>query len=330
MSARDTLLKLLAPSAPAGFEGAIAEVIEKELAPYADSIRTDALGNLIVTKNGPGKRLMLAAHMDQIGFIVSDIDEKGFLRVARLGGIFLKHTVGQHLVFESGARGILFDEVDRDGKELQFSHLFVDIGASSREEAEKKVKIGDWAVYAPNVTEMGNRVASPYMDNRAGCALLVEAFKQLKSPQNEIVAVFTVQEELGLRGATTAAYAVDPDMGIALDVTLTGDAPKANRMSVKLGGGIAIKVMDSSVVCHPAVRKLMESTAQTHGIQWQHEVLTAGGTDSGAIHKSRAGVPCGVLSVPCRYVHSPAETIDLGDLEAGIRLLAAIMENPIG
>lgn len=330
MFSKDTLLKLLAPSAPTGFERAVADVIKDELAPFADSIETDPLGNLIVRKKGPGKKLMLAAHMDQIGFMVTDIDDKGFLRVARLGGIYLTNALARHVVLASGARGVLCEETDRDGKPLDFKHLFIDVGATCREEAEKAASIGDWAVFAPQVSLLGDsRVASPYMDDRAGCALLVEAFKLLERPDNDIYAVFTVQEEVGLRGAKTAAYAVDPDVGIAIDVTPAFDPPKAARGSVALGGGIAVKVMDSSVVCHPAVRALMEDAARKAGVKYQLEVLTAGGTDSGAISLSRGGVRTGVLSIPCRYVHSPAETIDMGDYEGGVKLLAHIMRHKL-
>ncbi len=164
-------------------------------------------------------------------------------------------------------------------------------------------------------------------DDRAvhGADQPVEAFKLLDKPRNEVCAVFTVQEEVGLRGATTSAYALEPDIGIALDVTPAGDMPKAARMTVGLGKGIAVKVMDNAVICHPTVRARMEEAAKDAGIPYQLEVLTAGGTDSGAIHLSRGGVPSGVLSIPCRYVHSPAETIDLGDLEGGIKLLAKLM-----
>ncbi len=321
---KDTLLKLLAVHGATGHEEKIAAVIADMLRPYADSVETDVLGNLIVRKHGAGKRVMFAAHMDHIGFIATDADEHGFVRLYNVGGIDVSVSVGQRVVFENGVEGVIGAEEDIEGAP-KMQNLYADIGASTREEALARVAIGDVAVYAPGVSQLGEwRLASPAMDDRAGCAVLVEAFMQMAQANNEIVAVFTVQEEVGLRGARTAAYAVDPDFAIALDVTLTGDVPEAKpKMAVKLGAGAAIKVMDRSVICAPAVRDRLVSLAKAQNIPYQMEVLTAGGTDSGAIHQTRGGVPSGVVSIPCRYVHSAAETIDLRDMEAAVRLLVA-------
>lgn len=322
----DTLLKVLAPSAPSGFEGAAADAIEALLKGHVDELKRDVMGNLFAIHHGKGKKIMFAAHMDQIGFMVTNIDEKGFLRVTALGGINVQISMARHVVMASGKPGVLFGEMERDGKDLTMQHLFIDVGASCREEAESIARIGDWAVYAPQVSIMGERVSSPYMDNRSGCALLIDALLEAKKSDNEICAVFTVQEEVGLRGATTAAWQAEPDLAIAVDVTLVDCPPKAVRQSVQLGKGPAVKVMDRSVICHPEVRAMMEKVAQEKGIEYQLEVLAYGGTDSGAIHVSRGGVPSGVLSIPCRYVHTPAETIDMNDYWGGVRLLAAIME----
>lgn len=327
---KDTLLKLLAVHGATGHEEKIAAVIADMLRPYADSVETDALGNLIVKKSGAGKRVMLAAHMDHIGFIATDADKEGFVRVYNVGGIDVSVSLGQHVVFENGVKGVIGAEEDIEGAP-KMQHLYVDIGASSREEALSKVAIGDVAVYAPAVSELGEtRLASPAMDDRAGCAVLAEAFMQMKETKNEVVAVFTVQEEVGLRGARTAAYTVDPDYAIALDVTTTGDVPEAKpKMAVKLGAGAAIKVMDRSVICAPAVRDRLVKLSRDQRIPYQMEVLTAGGTDSGAIHQTRGGVPSGVISIPCRYVHSAAETIDLRDMEAAVRMLVAYVNEAL-
>lgn len=327
---KDTLLKLLAVHGATGHEEKIAGVIADMLRPYADSVKTDALGNLIVKKNGPGKRVMLAAHMDHIGFIATDADKEGYVRVYNVGGIDVSVSLGQHVVFENGVKGVVGAEEDIEGTP-KMQNLYVDIGASTREEALEKVAIGDVAVYAPVVSELGAmRLASPAMDDRAGCAVLAEAFMQMKETKNEVVAVFTVQEEVGLRGARTAAYAVDPDFAIALDVTTTGDVPEPKpKMAVKLGAGAAIKVMDRSVICAPAVRDRLVKLSQAQAIPYQMEVLTAGGTDSGAIHQSRGGVPSGVISIPCRYVHSAAETIDLRDMEAAVKMLVAYVNEEL-
>lgn len=329
---KDTLLNLLAIPGPTGSESACADWIEKEIAPYVDETRRDTMGNLICVKHGngkgKGKKIMLSAHMDEIGFIVTGIEDEGFLRVMPLGGVRFDQVIACHVVLKSGAQGVVFFEGGHaPGTPLNAGRLFIDIGASSKEEAQQKAAIGDWAVVRPQVSDMGKRVASPYMDDRSGCAVLLETMKQVKNSDNEIYAVFSTQEEVGLRGARTAAYAIQPDMGIALDVTLSNDYPM-NKKGVtpsKLGGGAAIKVMDSSVIAHPAVKSAMEEAAKKAGVPYQFEVLTGGGTDAGAIHLTGGGVPSGTLSVPCRYVHAPCEMVDISDLEACVGLLVALL-----
>jgi endoglucanase len=201
--------------------------------------------------------------------------------------------------------------------------MFIDIGAASREEAEKMVSPGDVAVYAPDFFDLGaDMLAGPAMDNRVGCAVLIGMLKALKERNNEVVAVFTTQEEVGLRGATAAAYDVNPDLGIALDVTLTGDTPNGAKVAMKVGEGPCVKIMDRSLVCSPKVVSLMEEAAERVGVKYQREVLTAGGTDAGAIQLTRGGVHAGVLSIACRYVHSACEAVSISDIEGGVRLLA--------
>ncbi len=325
---KDTLLKLLAVPAPTGFEGACADLIEKEIAPYVDEICRDVMGNLICVKRGKGKKIMLSAHMDEIGFIVTGIEDEGFLRVMPLGGIHFDLMQACHVVLKSGAQGVVFAEGGyAPGTAVTAARLFIDIGASSKEEAAKKAAIGDWAAVRPQVSDLGNRLASPYMDDRAGCAVLLEAMKQLKDSDNEIYAVFSTQEEVGLRGARTAAFSIMPDMGIALDVTIADDYPmqKKRVTTSRLGGGAAIKVMDRGSISHPAVKDAMEQAAIKAGVPYQFEVLTGGATDAGAIHLTGGGVPSGTLSIPCRYVHAPCETVDIGDLEACVKLLTALL-----
>ena len=328
---RETLKKLLGTYGATGREGKVCEVIREMVAPYVDTIEEDAMGNLICIKKGEGKRVMLAAHMDQIGFIVTDIDDNGFLRVHNVGGIHRNVSLNRHVVFENGVHGVVSYELEGfKPAENAMKALFIDIGAKDRAEAEKKVHIGDVAVYVPDAFELGeDLMASPAMDNRVGCAVLVEALKQLKDCPNEVCAVFTVQEEVGLRGATAAAYRINPEMGIALDVTLCGDTPKGPKIAVALGKGPCVKILDSSVICSPKVIALMEDAAERAGIEYQREVLTAGGTDAGAMQKTHAGVPCGVLSVACRYVHSACETISVSDAENGAKLIAEVLNGKI-
>ncbi|MGN1251194.1 MAG: M42 family metallopeptidase [Candidatus Spyradocola sp.] len=321
---KKTLLKLLTIPGPSGYESACADYIESEMKPFVDTIARDVMGNLICTKKGSGgKRIMLTAHMDEIGFVVTAIEERGFLRVTTLGGVNPKITLASHVTLKSGAPGVLFQESGSEGQ------LFIDVGASSREEAEALAQIGDWAVVRGTISDMGSRIAAPYLDDRSGCAVLMETLRSLPATDNEIVAVFTTQEEVGLRGAQTAGYAVDPDMAIALDVTIAGDIPRASETNSyvvsRLGQGAAVKIMDRGIIAHPSVVETMENAARKAGVPWQREVLTGGSTDVGAIHKGRGGVPAGTLSIPCRYVHAPCEMVDLRDMEGAVRILTAML-----
>ena len=328
---RETLKRLLNAYGATGHEEAVREVIREMVEPWVDSIEVDALGNLICVKKGAGRRVMLAAHMDQIGFVVSEIDEKGFLRVFNVGGIRSIVSLNRHVVFENGVHGVVsYEQEGFKPGENSMRPLFIDIGAKDRADAERKVQIGDVAVYVPDVFEMGDDLmGSPAMDNRVGCAVLIDTLRRLKDCPNEVGAVFTVQEEVGLRGAVAAAYGIDPEMGIALDVTMSGDTPKGPRIAVSVGNGPCIKVLDNSVICSPKVVALMETAAEREGIAAQREVLTGGGTDAGAMQKTRAGVPCGVLSVACRYVHSACEVISIADAQNGAKLLAGLLNSEI-
>lgn len=328
---KNTLSALLNAYGPTGREDRISAVIEQMVTPYVDEVCRDAMGNLICVRRGEGKRVMLAAHMDQIGFMVTDIDENGFLRVAAVGGINAYNSIHRRVVFENGVTGVIARET-RDVKieAVAMDRMFIDIGAEDRQAAESMVSIGDVAVYVPDVAFLQNdMVTAPALDNRAGCAVLVETLKAIHTRNNQICAVFTVQEEVGLRGAKAAAFDLEPDFGIALDVTLCGDTPKGPRISVKAGKGPCVKIMDSSVVCSPVVVEKMEQAAEKAGVPWQREVLTAGGTDAGAMQLTRGGVPSGVLSIPCRYVHSACETASLRDMQNGVKLMAALLNATI-
>ena len=280
------------------------------------------MGNLIAIKKGKGKKIMVAAHMDEIGLMVTHIDEKGFLRFSSVGGVRRYDSIGQRVRFKNGTVGVVYyEDKFEDMKNLRFSKMYIDIGAANREEAEKLVKIGETACFEGEAVKQGDMVISKALDDRSGCAVVVKAIKDLPQTDNEIYFVFTVQEELGLRGAGTAAYSIKPDMAIAVDVTLTGDTPESHPMEVKCGGGPAIKIKDRSVICHPQVRKLLEESAEKIGIPYQLEILESGGSDPGSIHITAGGIPSGAISIPCRYVHSPGETASLKDIENAARLL---------
>ncbi|MEN2773968.1 M42 family metallopeptidase [Acetivibrio clariflavus] len=305
-----------------GNEEEIRETIINEIKNDIQEIRVDTLGNLIATKPGKGKKIMVAAHMDEIGVMATYIDEKGFIRFSNIGGVSAFVSLGQKVKFKNGTVGAVFyeDKLD-DMKNLKLSKMYIDIGAKDKKEAEKLVRIGDVACFVGDTVRQGDMVISKAIDDRSGCAVIVEAIKRLPQTDNEIYFVFTVQEELGLRGAKTAAYQLKPDIAIAVDVTATGDTPEANLMEVKCGGGPAIKIKDRSVICHPEVKKLLEESARNINIPYQFEVLEYGGSDPGAIHISAGGVPSGAISIPCRYLHSPVEAASLEDIENAVKLL---------
>lgn len=322
----DLLKKLLETFGPSGNEEAIRDVIKEEIKGYVDEIKVDALGNLIGIKKGKGKKIMVAGHMDEIGIMVTNIDENGFIRFTSVGGVSPFTELYQRVMFADGTLGVVGMEKLDDMKDLTLSKMFIDIGAGSKEEALKKMNVGDVACFYGPFVQNDDYIMSKALDDRIGCYIAIEALKALKNCPNEVYFVFTVQEEVGLRGARTSAYGIDPDMGIAIDVTSTGDTPKCKPMDMKMGSGAAIKVKDNSVLAHPEVKKLMIETAKENNIPYQLEVLEAGGTDSGAIHITRSGVPSGVISVPCRYVHSPSEMVSVKDVESAIELLCKVLE----
>ena len=289
-------------------------------------MQVDALGNLIAIKRGGGKKLMLASHMDEIGVMVTHIDENGFLRFYSVGGLSPFSLIGNRCYFANGTVGVFGMEKLDEIKDLSMKKIFIDIGVDSREEALKKVSLGDTAAIKREFNDLGNRLVSKAMDNRVSCAVLIEALKQVQNPVYDIYAVFTTQEEVGLRGARVATFGITPDVGIAIDVTRTGDTPKSATMDVCLGKGPTVKVRDSSVLCTPAVRRHMEQVAKANGIPYQLEVLEAGGTDAGAIQLTKSGIPAGVMSIPCRYVHTASEMVDYRDVEQGVRLIVKLME----
>ncbi|NLP37067.1 MAG: M42 family metallopeptidase [Firmicutes bacterium] len=326
---KELLKKLSETYGPAGREDKIRQVIQDEVKNYVDEVFTDPMGNLYAVKKGKGTKIMVAAHMDEIGIIVTYIDKHGFLRFSNVGGVSPQILLGQRVTFGNGVVGSIGVEKLDDIKKLTLEKLYLDIGAKNKAEAEKLVKIGDIATYDREATVMGTRMIGKAMDNRAGCAVVIQALRELKETENEIYAVFTTQEEVGLRGSRTSSYRINPDLGLAVDVTLVGDTPEPPQLNVALGKGAAIKVKDASVICHPKIKAMLSELAAKHSIPVQLEVMTAGGTDAGAIHLTRKGVPSGVISVPCRYVHTPVEMVDLEDMANASRLLTAFLSSPV-
>ncbi|HSL93138.1 MAG TPA: M42 family metallopeptidase [Bacillota bacterium] len=324
---KELIKRLVEAYGPAGNESQVAQIIRDEVTPHVDEIRADALGNLIALKKGGDRKLMLAAHMDEIGVMVTHIDEKGFLRFYPVGGLSPLTLLGNRVRFENGTVGVFGCEKLDHQKDLALNKLYIDVGATSKAEAQEKVNIGDTAVIDREYCDLGRRIVSKAMDDRIACAVLIEALKVAKDLKYDVYAVFTSQEEVGLRGARVAAYGITPDLGIAIDVTRSGDTPESITMAVALGDGPTVKVRDSSLICTPAVRRFMEDVAKERGIPYQLEVLEAGGTDAGAIQLTKGGIPAGVMSIPCRYIHTASEMVDYDDCQNGVKLIAAIMES---
>ena len=325
----ELLKKLTMIPSPSGRENSIRAAIESELSGVCDEIFTDALGNLICHKKGNGKKLMLAAHMDEIGFMVNYIDDKGFLRFSPVGGIMKYNTINSTIEFTNGTKGKISYENKENPSTVGFEKMYMDIGANSREEAEKYVSIGEMAVYSGNFAETGNKVMAKALDDRAGCWALIRALQNAKNVANDIYAVFTVQEEVGLRGAKTSAARIEPDMAVAIDVSNVGDTPESLELNLKLGYGPAVKIKDASFLIHESVKEFLIDSAKQASIPYQLEAASYGGTDAGAIHLTGSGVPSGTISIPTRYIHSANEVIDKDDIINTSRLVQALIENSV-
>jgi len=326
----DLIKKLVEAFGPSGFEDGMRDLIRPEIEEAADEISVDNLGNLIALKKGDGSglKVMIAAHMDEIGVMVNHITDEGYCRFTNIGGVIPHNLHGSRVQFANGTVGIISsDRVTDRGKIHGLDKHFIDVGATGKEDCP--VSIGDPAGFKREFLAQGSRLSAKSMDDRIGCVVAIEALKRLETTPHDVYFAFTVQEEVGIRGATTAANHLDPDVGIALDVTLTGDVPEASPMAVKLGEGAAIKVKDSGMIAHVGLVSIMKQRAEAAGIPYQLEVLTGGTTDARSMQISNGGAAAGCISIPCRYVHSQSETVDADDVENCVRLLVEILANPI-
>jgi len=328
------LLKQLTETfGPSGYEDNIRRIVQAEVKPLADEIKVDALGSLIARKRPASqtrdtKKIMIAAHMDEIGVIASHIDENGFVRFSTIGGVFRRYVLGGRVRFLNGTQGVIgYDRLENPNDLPAMDKIFIDVGATSKKNCP--VQIGDVAAFDRPFTEMGDRLVAKSMDDRVGVLVAIETLRALKSSPHDVYFVFTTQEEVGVRGATTAAFGVDPDVGIAVDVTAAADTPDALKMEMALGRGPCIKIQDVGSLSDPRVVQWMLQAAEKSKIPCQREVLLRGGTDARAMQLTRAGVPAGCLSIPTRYVHSPSEMVDFSDVQNSVKLLTAILRTPI-
>jgi endoglucanase len=330
----DLMTRLTEAFGVSGFEDEIRSVIREEVADLVDETRVDVLGNLVARRAGlgGGKRLMLAAHMDQIGLIVTHVDQRGFLRFTQVGFLWALACWGAQVKFRDGTVGTIgLDGRAKPRTELpSWKEMLVDVGATGREDVT--LKPGDVAVFWRPFMAQGDAWFAPNLDDRIGCAVLIELLRRIKGRPiaHDVYAVFTTQEEVGPRGAVTSAYAIQPDIALAVDVTMTGDMPHANpAMEVKLAGGPAIKVQDSGMISHPGLNGLLIAAAEAANVPYQLEVLAGGTTDAHSIQVSREGVPTSVVSIPSRHVHTPSQIVDARDAEGAVRLLEAFLEMPL-
>lgn len=332
------LLKRLseAPGVP-GREEAVRALVREALQGYVDELEVDRLGNIIAHKRGPGPKVVVAAHMDEIGFLVSHVDEEtGYLRIEPVGGFDARTLIASRVVVHTergpllGLIGIkpvhILTEEERK-KEIRIQDLFVDVGLPGKE-VKERVRMGDPVTLHQTFAEVGELVSGKALDDRVGVYVGVEALRRLGSHQADIYFVGTVQEEVGLRGARTSAFQIAPEIGVALDVTLACDMPgvQPHEQVTKLGKGVAIKVKDSASISHPGLVRFLMRLAEERQIPYQLEILPRGGTDAGAIQLAREGAAVVTLSVPTRYVHTVVEAAHKKDIEAAIQLLVAFLE----
>ncbi len=313
-----------------GYETELAEIISNDLKSVCDNITIDAMGNVIAFKKGKdsSKKLMIASHMDEIGFIAVNIEDNGLIRVAPLGGINAVASCCHNVKFQNGVSGILVVEDGTKAGDITANKLFVDIGADSGAKAKRRVKIGDACAISPMFKKLSNkRYTSKAFDDRVCCAISAYAALNCDKPAYDTWFVFTVQEEVGCRGAKPSSFSVMPDYAIALDVTPAPACGNPNHLTTKLGNGAAIKIKDSSVISSPKLVDRLTELAENNKIKYQYEILMAGGTDTSAMQISGAGCHAACISLPTRYVHTPVETIDSDDLKACADLLIAFIEN---
>ncbi len=325
------LSELCAPHSVSGREDGIRSLLAEKILPFAPEVWIDNLGNLIAKKQGTGEApsVMLCAHMDEIGFLVTFIEESGMLRVAPVGGISFVSAAYTEVISEKGVAGVIVPEGGVKPADLAADKFYVDIGADNRKEAEKKVAVGDCFTLRSGVRRLMNgRVCGRPLDDRIGCAVLLSLAEELWETETagDVYYVFSVQEEVGCRGAKTAAFSIAPDFGLCFDVTRTGDTVGASPMACKLGGGAAVKIKDSSVICHEEVVRELLRLADEQKIPYQREILTAGGTDTSSMQLAGSGCRAGALSIPTRYIHSGVEMLDLKDANACVNLAAAFVK----
>jgi len=338
----DVLEKLSNACGVAGREEEVRDLMKKLLKPNVDEIKEDKLGNVIGVKKGKkdAPTVMLAAHMDEIGLMVKNITKEGFIQFAKIGGIDDRILVAQKVLVHTdkgsitgiiGSKPPHILKEEEKKKVIEADNLFIDVGAKNKQDAQKMgVRVGDAVSFDIEFTRVGkDSVVGKAFDDRVGCAVLIETMKKLPKVDCTIYAVGTIQEEVGLRGATIAAFQLYPDVGIALDVTVAGDVPGVKEVEApaKMRAGPALTVADAGLITHPKVLRLFIDSAEENKIPYQLETGMRGTTDAARIALTKEGVPSGVISIPTRYIHSPTSLLSLKDVENAVKLAVAALKN---
>jgi endoglucanase len=341
LSINENLAKLSNACGVTGRENEARELMIRLMTPYADEISVDKLENVIAVKKGKEKapKIMLAAHMDEVGLMVKTITKEGFLQFAKMGGIDDRILPAQKVTVFSkkgsfsgiiGSKPPHIQKEEERKKVLAYDDLFIDIGAESKDAAlALGVAVGDPVGFDVKYTPLSKEVVmGKAFDNRAGCVMMIEALKLMENTDCTIYAVGTVQEEVGLRGATAAAFSVDPDLAIALDVTVAGDTPGVREYdtSVKMGKGPALTISDTGLITSPKILRWLMDSAEEEKIPYQIETGLMGSTDAARISLSRQGIPCGNISIATRYIHSPVGLLSLKDIENSAKLTVAAIQ----
>lgn len=314
---------------PSGREQKVATILAEMIAPFVDEITHDRFGNLLAIKRGSGggRRVLLTAHMDTAGAIALNVSEKGLIYLAPVGGLKAHHAVGQRVVWGSGVVGVLQPEHVEEAKEVDFKRLFCDIGAASQEEALANVALGDMCTLVGDAQVLGDMILAPGLDNRAGCAVLVEVAEHLES-DHEVIFAFTSQGEVAPRGAGVASYGTEPDLALVVDTALSGDVPRAPRVATRLGGGPALKLKDAGYMAHHGLASLVQSVAAEQAIPLQLEI-SATGSEAQVVSVAGQGVPTAVIDIPVRYRGSAGEMVNLRDLYGAVDLLLKMLGNSL-
>jgi len=338
------LLKELCTSAGiSGFENDIAKIMQREFRKSCDSVEVDSFGNIIARKGKGKKKIMLAAHLDEIGLMVKHISKEGFVNFVKIGGIDDRSLLGQRVIIKAkkgnrvgviGSKPPHLQKEEEKKKVIEHEELFIDIGARDDKDAKKRIEIGDPVIFEPNFGQLSdNLYYGKAVDDRIGCYILLKVMEKIpKNINATIYAVGTAQEEVGLKGARVSAFKLNPDYAFVADTTIAGGTPqiKETESNLKVGKGPAITITEASgrgVVTHPKLRELLVNTAKKNKIPYQIDVLEGGMTDGAIIYLTREGVPTGVVSIPCRYIHSPTGVFSMNDINNAIKLLTKALTN---